>query len=151
MDPGEWSTRRGDGAAPVLAIRYSDGNDPEAEVSATPAEFARLATSINALGASPTAEDFTAIAVRRAPEPYGRCLTAMRVVKSAGPLSVSVVGDSLLISGGPMSLGLLARSLPVESGLPPGYHVHLERAGREEEVSSGSLPLVLIVADGRDT
>ena len=139
------------GLRSVLAIRYSDGNVPEAELSATPAEFARLATSIIALSESETAEDFAATAVRRASEPYGRCLTAMRVIKAAGPLLVSVVGDSLLISGGPMSLELFARSLPVESGLPPGYHVHLERAGREDAVSLGSLPLVLIVADGRDT
>lgn len=135
----------------MATIRYSDGDSPEAELSATSAEFARLAASILALGESETTKDFMAVAVGRSSEPYRRCLTALRVAKAGGLLMVSVVGDSLLVSGGPTSLGLFARNIPLEPTLHPGYHVHFDCVGREDAVSPQSIPLILVVEDGRDT
>ena len=132
----------------MLTIRC--GGEPlELDVEATPEEFARLAVSIAELAGSETTEVFIEAAAAD-PGPYDRCLSGLLISKADGPLSVSVVGATLSISGDTPALTLFGECLPVESGLPPGYHIHFEAAGREESVASNSIPLVLSVAGGSD-
>jgi hypothetical protein len=132
------------GGSIVLTIRCG-GEPPEVELAATPADFERLAASVDDLVASDAAEILVEAAAP-SPEPYERCLFVLRIAKAAAPLSVSVAATMLSISGHPAALALFARNLPVEPALPVGYHVHFEPTGREDQVSPGSTPLVLCVA-----
>ena len=120
----------------MLTIRCS-GEPPEIELVATSAEFERLAVSITALVASDAAEMLVEAATS-SPDPYERCLKALRIVKSAPPLSVSVADAVLSITGHPSGLVLFAGDLPVESALPASYHVHFEVTGREGVLSADS-------------
>ncbi|MEO6811256.1 MAG: hypothetical protein ABI353_19270 [Isosphaeraceae bacterium] len=132
----------------MFTIRCSS-DPPEAELAATPAGFTRLAEVIAGFAAGVTTE--TSFAVDPSdPATYERCLSGLRVERASGPLSVSVVGRTLVISGSSRALELLARNLPREPDLPPGYHVHIEAAGRESWVSPESVPLVLMVAVALD-
>ena len=128
----------------MLTIRCG-GEPTEIELSATPAEFERLSASITDFAASDAVE-IAIQAVVAAPGPYDRSLASLRIGRAAGPLLVSVAGTSLRITGNSAALSLFAQCLPVESELPPGYHIHFETFGREWAVSPDSLPLVLLVA-----
>lgn len=132
----------------MFTIRCN-GDPPAAELTATPAEFAWLAEVIAGIAAGVIPETSFA-ADPSDPASYERCLSGLRVEGASSPLSVSVVGRTLVISGASRALELLARNLPVEPELPPGYHVHIEAAGRESWVSSKSTTLVLVVAVASD-
>ncbi len=135
----------------MFTIRCSESGFAlaEVELAATPLDFARLAMSIAALLETNSHAIVLAAEVGD-PKPYDRCLTAIRVQKGAGPMLISLDADSLSIVGGAASLVLFSLHLPVEAGLPEGYHTHFERSGREEDVLTGSIPLVLCVAGDED-
>jgi hypothetical protein len=122
---------------------------PEVEFAATSAEYALLAESVAELIVSDATEAFVE-AVASDPSPYGRSLSGLRVSKAAGALSVTITGATLSISGAAPALVLFVDCLPVESGLPPRYHIHFECVGREELVAPNSIPLILMVAGSSD-
>lgn len=134
-----------------MKIRCSAGTIPEVDVVATPGEYARLAAGITQLAAAGTGDWAFTAETGVGDQPTGRAPSEFRVRVKEGPLTVSIEGDSTVLAcGGTEALVLLARNLPTESSLPPNYHVHYERGGREQFVSVESVPLVLIVAAGND-
>ena len=132
----------------VITVRCTERVLPEAELAASPIEYADLAATIESFATSDT-EVISITTARCDAPPYERCLAVMRFAKLPGALKVSLGSDFLSISGDRELLSLFARNLPTESDLPNGYHVQFDSAGREDMVSHESVPLVLLVT--RDT
>jgi hypothetical protein len=79
------------------------------------------------------------------PSPYQQKVGRLRLCKTGDLLLISVADGQLFISGRPKFLRLFAENLPCDahqtSAVP--YHVHFDRAGREERISEASLDVIL--------
>ncbi len=125
-----------------MEVHHHTGAWPEADITATPAEFAAMAGRVAELVAAGAGEVVFLTA--------GRGLNALVVRVGSGPAVVAVGGGVLSVSGGPEAVGLFACNMPAEATLPAGYHIHFEHAGRESFVAAESLPLVMVVRSGGD-
>ena len=111
-----------------MQTSHHPGTPPEADITATPTEFAARAGRVAELATAGTGE-----AVFPAD---GGGLAAVRVRVGSG-LIVVAVADGTLSVGGPEAVGAFGRHLPAEPLLPAAYHVHFEHAGRERVVAAG--------------
>jgi hypothetical protein len=134
----------------MIAIRSSDGEPPEIDLSATRSEFMRLATSISDVEESVLSEMVIPADEAADPRPWDRTLAELRIRFRPGRLVLSISGErSLVVSGGRLELEKFVSNFPVEPELQPGYHVHFEPIGRDF-VSPESVSLVLRVAEESD-
>lgn len=121
-----------------MNILIFSGELPEADITATAAEFGAMACRIAELAQTGEGESIFP----------GSGQSALVVRIGSGPALVAVAGDGVLsVSGGPEAVGLFARNMPAEASLPVGYHIHFEHIGREWFVAAESLPLVMTVAN----
>jgi hypothetical protein len=129
----------------MIRIRHSVKPFEELELEGSNSELSELREAVlrfcNAGDPSidlPTDPEFD-------PSPYQHRLARLCLHKTTGPILISVTGDALSISGRPELLRLFADNLPYDahhtSAIP--YHVHFDRAGREDKVSEASLEIVL--------
>lgn len=123
-----------------MQAQYYPGPLPEADITATPAEFAAIARRVAELAAAGIGQGVFPTA--------GGGLAAVVVRVGSGPASVAAGDGVLSVSGGQEAVGLFGLNLPVEPSLTAGYHVHFDRTSREWFVAAGSVPLVLVVGDG---
>jgi hypothetical protein len=125
-----------------LEVQYHPGALPEANITASPSEFATMADRIAELTSAGTgAVVFPAAA--------GRGLLALVVRIGSGLVVVAREDEVLSVRGGLEAVGLFARNLPSEVSLPPGYHIHFEHVGREWFVAPESVPLVMVVGSAQ--
>lgn len=124
-----------------MQVRYHPGAFPEADITASPAEFAAVANRIAALVATGTGKAIFAAGKRQ---------RALLVEIGSGPVVVALSDGILSVSGSAEAIELFAGNMPVEASLPAGYHVHFEHAGREWFVAAQSVPLVLMVGSSTD-
>jgi hypothetical protein len=137
-----------------MKIHFSAGAWTEVDLAATPREFAWLADGIRQLVVTGVGEWIATADTGIRDQTLGKLLSELRVRMGVGPLVLTVEGGTTLLAcGGPEALELFAANLQVldtEPSLPPNYHIHFERAGREQFVSIESVPLVLRVVGGKD-
>jgi hypothetical protein len=121
-----------------VVVAYFPGAFPEAEIAATPAEFAAIAERIVELA---HAGGGNAIF----PASSSRESSALVVQIGSGCIIVTFAEEVLSVCGGQEAINLFASCLPSEATLSAGYHVHFEHSSRDETVAPESIPLVMLV------
>lgn len=125
----------------MLHIKYTPPVD--LELSANPSELLTLSAEIAAFTIHPKVNELNLLADGSVdPAPFTRCLTGLRVRRSAYPACVAVDGEELIIAGTNETLALFCSFL--ESAAQDG-HVHYEYYEGDEYISPDSLPLVVRV------
>jgi hypothetical protein len=76
-----------------------------------------------------------------------RALTGLLSCKTLGRIVLAVAGDILVLGGKLAYLRVFADNLPCDPDETSAfrYHVHFDRAGREDYVSEDSLDIVLVL------
>jgi hypothetical protein len=123
-----------------VKVKFYPSSVPEAEITASPVEFAGMATRLAELTDAGSGEVVFSTQ-------GGDGLRALVVRIESGPAVVTVEDEILLVSGGPEAVQLFGHNLPSEVSLSPGYHVHFEHVGREWFVAAESIPLVIVVGN----
>ena len=129
----------------MIRIRHSLKPFEELELEGSNSELSELRAAIHRFCKSgepamalPADSDFD-------PSPYPHGLASLRLQKTTEPILICVTGAALSVSGKPELLRLFADNLPYDaqhtSSIP--YHVHFDRAGREDMVSEASLGIGL--------
>ena len=124
-----------------MELALYPGKWPEADIVASPAEYAAMAERVAELAHVGAGEVMFPAA--------GHGLSAPAVSIGSGPVVAAIRGRTLLVSGGADAVELFGHNLPAENTLPAGYHVHYEHSTRDGHVAAESIPLVLIIGRGQ--
>jgi hypothetical protein len=129
----------------MIRIRYSAEPYYELELEGSNAELALLRDRIQRFANGQESETKLSVESRFDPSPYERALAGLRARKTLGRIVLAVEGDILVLGGQPAYLRIFANNLPCDADETStfGYHVHFDRAGREDYVSEDSLDIVL--------
>lgn len=129
----------------MIRIRYSSAPFAELEIEASNAEWLELRKRFHEFcnGQESAIEVFADLSFD--PSPYQAVLSKLSVRKTANRFVLRVEGVILCLSGAERHLQMFAESFPwdVEHCSPIAYHVHFDRAGREDCISEESLDIVL--------
>lgn len=113
----------------------------EAYIGGNPAELRAVGERIAQLRRDEWAHFFCEW--RRDSRPYERCLVALEVTATEGPVRAEVRGDRLCVAGGPEHLGVFGSYFQFSDDDHPGHHRHFEWWGGYEHAHPESLPLVI--------
>jgi hypothetical protein len=79
-------------------------------------------------------------------KPYGSCLEALEIIRTAKPACATVVANRLVLSGSDESLKNFSAHLSFADDLPSDCHVHFEHCPGCLFIDPLSLPLVISLA-----
>jgi hypothetical protein len=131
----------------MIRIRHSSKPFDELELEGSNSELSELRAAIHRFceGSEPAADYVADSAFDPSPDHHG--LASIHFDKTTEPLLLRGAGCTLSVSGKPEFLRLFAENLPYDaqhtSSIP--YHVHFDRAGRDDMVSAASLGIVLVL------
>jgi hypothetical protein len=133
----------------MIRVLYSPEPYHELELEGSNAELAALRDRIQRFANGQESEIKLSAESSFHPSPCERALAGLLVRKTLGRIVLTVEGDILVLSGKPAYLRIFADNLPIDADETStfGYHVHFDRAGREDHVSEDSLDIVLALRD----
>jgi hypothetical protein len=123
-----------------MVIREADG---QLDISASPGELNGIADRIEQLSAGDELS-FGADAASD-PKPYTRCLVALDVRGTDGPVRVALVDDRVVATGSASMMQKFASFFRFEATASRGTHNHHEWFDGNEYIARDSVPLVVSV------
>ena len=129
----------------MIRIRFSCNERAELEIEATKSEWIELNQRFHEFcgGLESVVEILADVSFD--PSPYHAILSRLFVQKTAERILVRVKDGILFLSGAERYLEMFAENIPynAEQNSTIAYHVHFDRAGREDYVSEESLEPVI--------
>lgn len=121
-----------------MLIREAQG---QLDIVASPAELQAIAAAIERAEAgqrlSFAADHFAE------PRPFQRCLTALDVQVSAGPVRVAIEDSRVIVTGSKALMDAFASSFKFAEGSRSGLHAHHEWFEGITSIANDSIPLVV--------
>jgi hypothetical protein len=123
-----------------MVIREADG---QLDICGSPAELNAIADAIERLAAGadlPIDADAAAD-----PSPYNRCLVALEVRTTDGPVRVALSDDRVVVTGSVPMMRTFASCFRFDASAARGTHNHHEWFDGNEYIAQDSVPLVISV------